>query len=238
MGGIDQLLYRWKEGFYSEPFYACCELLALAIGCYHYKKNKIGKFFLLYITFDLLILIFQNYVLYFSSFPKFISGKIVNATNDLVCLVELLVYYYFFRLVIRSKAVIKLIKLLRVIFFFLFFIYALAFLLTFQQSAQPMAYPLGVVEFIFLIIPCFRYFVELFIITPSLDLFKKPSFWITTGIFFYSAISIPLYSVIEYLLVNNYRYYISATMILFSLPFGINFLFLSKSFMCKKNLTI
>ncbi len=98
-------------------------------------------------------------------------------------------------------------------------------------------YYLGVIEFFFLIVPCVFYFAELFSKPSAKSLFQRPSFWITTGIFFYTFISIPYYFIIEYLLKSNYHYYYEFNVIFFAIPYGITFLFLSKAFTLKTELT-
>ena len=72
----------------------------------------------------------------------------------------------------------------------------------------------------------------------KIKLFERPSFWIVTGIFFFSFLSMP-YHLLFSLLVESkheWRYILAAA--LFYLPYIMNFVLLIKAFSCKKPLTI
>lgn len=96
---------------------------------------------------------------------------------------------------------------------------------------------LGVLEFILILPFCILYFIQVLDKISELNLAERPSFWIVTGIFFFSAISIPYYLLENFFLKSKFefRYILSATF--YYLPFSINFIFLSKAFLCKKTLT-
>lgn len=49
---------------------------------------------------------------------------------------------------------------------------------------------------------CILYFNNLFKDNPKLNLKSEPSFWIVTGLFFYSAITLPEYAIYDYLRKN------------------------------------
>jgi hypothetical protein len=237
MNGWEKMFANWHIRYYDELFMFVCELTAIIFGLIYQRKNRIGQFFIFYIILDISILIFDNYLHDFSG----LTGKEFNnsllISNSLSFLGEIAAYFFFFQLTLRNKLIKHSISVLRIVFIIL----VLAHLLNVFVIHRPLTgndmYYLGAVELLFLIIPCLFYFIELFSKPSVKGLFQRPSFWITTGVFFYSFISIPMYSIIDYLLKSKYQYYNEVTWLLFSFPFGISFLFLSKAFTLKTELT-
>lgn len=238
MNGWEKMLEDWNERYYDVPFMFVCEASAIILGLIYQRKNRIGQFFICYTIIDISILIFMEYIYFFTDVNKEQRKFIEYNSNSISFLCELLAYYFFFQQVIRNSLIKKIIYVLRIIFISLTIFHLLNLtLFHFQITGKNDTYYLGIIEFFFLIIPCLFYFTELFTKPSAKNLFQRPSFWITTGIFFYTFISIPYYLIIQYLDSTKYQFSTELIVLLFSLPFGISFLFLSKAFLCKTELT-
>jgi hypothetical protein len=238
MNGWEKMFEGWHKEYYGDPFMFICELIAIVLGLVYQRKNKAGQFFIWYTVLDISILVFNNYFKYFSGHTNKEFSNSLTVTNSFSFLGEILAYYFFFQLTLQNRLIKQWISILRVIFI----IVALVHLLNttvFHVSIASIRnmYYLGAIEFFFLIIPCFFYFAELFSKPSEKALFQRPSFWITTGIFFYTFFSIPYYFIVDYLSKSEYQYYYELSVALFSIPYGITFLFLSKAFLCKTELT-
>lgn len=214
------------------------ELLAIVIGIIYVRKQKIGLLFLLYLGFDFLILNVDIFLISFLERTDKLAFKFVVIGNSLISAVELFIYNYFFYKVIQNKRIRFALKLTS-------FSFTLLLILTLFNIQFGLLWTTGYstkvlssIGFIFLLIPCSVFYFEIINIKSGINLQDRPSFWITTGIFFYAMISIPYYLVDMYFLREQYEYRTALSVALFIIPFSINFLFLIKAFVCKRSLTI
>ncbi len=214
------------------------ELATLIIGLLYVRKEKSGRLFIAYIAFDFCILLA---VLYMETNLR-ISRKFYSyfqfTSNTLVAYVELLVYFYFFKKILKGNRINILLTRLSVIYSIIIIIFlATKFGIDITRYSY-IAYMTGAIEFVFMLVPCVYYFLHLFKVNSPLPLTNRPSFWIVTGIFFFSLISIPYYLLNRYFFStqNELRYLFNA--VLYFIPFTANFIFLIKAFLCKKPLTI
>jgi hypothetical protein len=238
MNGWEKMLESWPKTYYDDPFMFVCELTAIILGIIYQRKNRIGQFFICYAILDISILIFDYYLLYFSNLSRKEFSYSLLFTNSISFLGEILAYLFFFQLTLKNKLIKRAIPFLRLIFIVLLLFHFLnALLFHIPIAGINDMYYLGVIEFFFLIAPCFFYFAELFSRPSPISLFRRPSFWITTGIFFYTFISIPYYFITDYLDKSKYQYQGELAVLFFALPYGLTFLFLSKAFLCKTELT-
>jgi hypothetical protein len=236
MNGWEKMFDRWQKEYYSEPFYLACQILAIILGLIYQRKNKVGQFFILFILIDFTVLNLLFYLDYFSGINKKIYNEIVGVLNSLCFLSEFLAYYYFFRQTLHSKKAKTVLKIMRIVFVLLALLYLFnAFI--FKIRPITTMYYLGAMEYLFLLFPCLVYFYELFTLPSLQNLLQRPSFWITSGIFFISFLSIPYYTIISYIDYHRSQYTYPLNAALFILPLGITFLFLSKAFACKTELT-
>ena len=238
MGDLEKLiryLERKNYGDFITPFF---ELIAIIIGLLYVRKEKLRILFLVYLIFDFLIFLCDIYLDAFSSFTKKEIDFFIGLTNNLISLVELLVYFYFFSNILRNRTIIKLMKISAMIF-----IVIIGLLVTTKYSFLTNRFPyitdlIGTIEFLLLILPCFVFFYELFQDDSAIKLHRRPSFWIVTGIFFYSVMSVPYFMITHFIASNLVNYFSLTYLLLFSIPFTINFIFLTRAFLCKKVLTI
>lgn len=231
------LTKRWERFYYAEVLLILTELIALILGLIYARKDKAGKWFIFYIAFDFCMIMIGYY---FEFGPEKLQSHkryFTAYANTMVSLVELLVYNHFFRMVLKDKRIKLLLKLIN----WLFLIIVVIFIITrFEFISFRYSYIsniLGVFEFVLLLPFCILYYIQTFNKISALSLSERPSFWIITGIFFFSAISIPYYLLENFFrtIKFEFRHILAATF--YFMPFIINFIFLSKAFICKKALT-
>jgi len=235
MTGFEKLINLLEKDYYGFLFMAFCVMTAISTCLLFFRKNTISLFFLIYFILDFAMLVFYCYTI--SSEPNSNLKTLTFISNTIISLVEFLVYYYFFLKIIHNKAVIKLMKLFRVAFVSIIIIFTItSFNLQINQNYYS-SNILTVMEFMLLLPPCFVYFYQLFKSDPIIILTQRPSFWIVTGIFFYTLISIPYYLLSRFVYNNEYEYRHVLDLVFFYAPISANFIFLTKGFLCKRTLT-
>lgn len=235
---IERLFQFWEINYYTYPLLLIAEFIAL-IAIIRYKENSnTKKLFFVYVLVEFLLAITDNFLLIApkSSF-KFVY-YFLNITNPIISLLELAAYFYYFRIFFKSRKIRNLLLTL----FSIYFLIILAFLLTGFKFISPrlnyISNIVSVIEFCFLLPPCFFYFLKIMNSHSEMKLFKRPSFWIVTGIFFNSIISIPHYLIGPFYISNNFENRNILVAIFLYFPYAINFILLSKAFLCKKTLMI
>jgi hypothetical protein len=237
--GILESIWRVLElQFYGPLVVAILEVVAIILGLIFVRRDNTGIFFICYLAFDFIVL-FGDVYLSISPLSIYLH-QFTHITNALISLVELLIYYYFFIQVIKTKAVINALRIFRLIFITLVSIYVITKFDFISNRYSYISYLLGASEFLLLLPPCFVYYYELLKHDQSLifNLYERPSFWIITGIFFYSVTTMPYFLINKFMADNHSEYVRLMGFLFFYLPFSINFIFLSKAFICKKTLTI
>lgn len=234
----DKLVDNFSKYHFTILITFIIELTALVIVIIYGRKSKIGRAFIFYISLDFCFLIIDQILKSHPGVPKKFYLSFLNNSNTLISLVEMLVYSYFFSSVLQRNKMKVLIKILSLLFTLIVIIY---FISGFSFLTSRIGYVsdiVGVVEFIFLLPFCLFYFYTLLNNNSEIKLFDRPSFWIVTGIFFYSFISIPFYLINKYLSNNYAIIWVNTAPTLYYLPFAFNFVFLIKAFLCKRALTI
>ena len=214
------------------------ELVALITSLVYVRKQRIGQLFILYILLDITVLLIDFYLFSFGEKNKTARSIFISYANASIGLIELVAYFNFFKHVLKNRLIVKTMSALEILFVIIMLLYFMTGFKFLSERLGYISYLIGVIEFIFLLLPCAIFFYEIINNDSILTLAERPSFWVTTGIFFYAFISIPFYLLSRYFLGSEYKlqYILAAT--LFNIPYSINFIFLIKAFLCKKNLTI
>jgi len=232
-------LIKFLEGkSYGDLIMPIFELTAIVIGLLFVRRQRVGIFFLSYLTFDLIMWVCDTYV---QMSPDFSTQQItlfVGQTNILIALFELSVYFYFFSKILRSKAIIRIMTIVATVFTLIIIVFTTTRFSFLTERFYYVTNLIEVIEFVLLVPPCLLYFHELFNFDPIVNLSQRPSFWIVTGIFFCSVISVPFYLLDRFLTDNRSNYWSLTYLLFFSIPFSVNFIFLTKAFLCKKPLTL
>ena len=234
----NKLIDNFSKYYYTPLLMLIVEATALVIAIIYIRKTKIGKAFIFYITFDFSVLIVDCFLISNPGIaPKFRS-QFMAYINNLIALIELLVYYYFFYILLPNRKIKNLMKALALFFVVIIVVYVITRLNFLTNRFTYISYLIGVTEFIFLLPPCFFYFYNILTVDSEVSLLKRPTFWIVTGILFYSLISIPYYLLNRYLSDRDTQLWSTLQAALYIIPFTLNFAFLIKAFLCKKTLTI
>ncbi len=231
-----KILEDWSKTYYTDTLWIFCTLVALTLGVIYFRKERIHLYFILYITVCLIFIFLWTFVRVIVVPPTIF----IDTINTVFSIIEISFFYYYFNHIINSKKTKRVLNVLLVIFYFfsiLFLLYYINSKFTIVQI-RAFSFHLNIIEFFLLLLPCFAYFLELFTSeTPQSDpLTQKPSFWITTGIFFYILVSLPFLIIGDKLFSNNIDIYF----IMYSIHYislSILFLCFAKAFSCKKTLT-
>src|SRR5262245_40700061 len=117
MDWFEKLIIHFQKDYFVDPMMAFFEIIAIVTVLLFARKDKIGMFFVGYLVFDFTILLIDNYMGLSAQFTKRDINHFRILTSPVISLVELLVYYYFFKKTIQNVSVVKTIKLLLLIFF-------------------------------------------------------------------------------------------------------------------------
>jgi hypothetical protein len=239
MTGWEKWANFYQRIFYTPAVYISCVVIAIIAGFIFHRKSKLGKLFLLYLSLDLVIYILDVYVRNFSTLSGKEKGLFFDTTNVLICFTELNIYICFFEEISLYQKIRKLFPFFRLIFLVTTFLYGINLIKLFRFIAPAkFADYIAVAEFLILLLPSFTYYIKLFSENPKEILLDRPSFWITTGILLFSILSIPFYLIGYYLFSYKYKYYTEISAVLFYVPLAINYILLSKAFLCRKPLTV
>ena len=235
---FENLFNKFQENYYSEFILLIVEITALIIAITYARTYKTGKLFIIYIAFDLSIFLIDLYIMNNSEISIKFTSLFLRTTNTLIALIELLVYYYFFSKVIKSTRLKKVLIIISILYSLIVCSFLFINFISITARLPYIAKVIGALEFCLLLLVCIFYFIWLLQNVSSEPLLNRPSFWIMSGIFFYSIFSIPYYLISNYLFLNRIANQNILVALFYYLPFSINFIFLSKSFLCKKPLTI
>jgi hypothetical protein len=234
MEKLAQILFRWEKYYYAEPVMAVMEAFTITCFFIYPRKDDTSWLFLIYLLVDL-GLFFTEFLIAVSST---LTNKFIGISNVSVTSLEFISYIYFFKIVLKNKASKFLINFFIIAFAFLVIYYITELSQHFLRTTMYLPDTINIFEFLFLMPCAFIYYWELFQLKPILSLFQRPSFWITTGILIFSAISMPFYLLKNqfFSTANSYRYLFSA--LFFYFPFILNSLFICRAFLCRRPLII
>lgn len=188
-----------------------------------------------------------------AGFLLFLSGRIrfalytgkesttryLETGNVIFALIEYAVFYYYFKTVLRAKLIkafmlIAMIVLVAVSSLFLFSVFfSNATGSRIMQLSDLIISP----ELIFLGILCLCYYLELLRKRPSTNLSTSPSFWIVTGLFFYTLVIPPFFLIISDDFEIQHRTVFDILAVLHYISFAFLFLAITKAILCRKPLT-
>jgi hypothetical protein len=132
----------------------------------------------------------------------------------------------FFLALLQTETPPKIMNVLNVCFLVVLGV-VLLFCYSAQNAYQALGYAnLGKCVF------CIYYFYGLFKNLPKVDLWYEPSFWIVTGLLFYSAISTPIYLSINIFLKNHFKDLIGILFPLTNIAIIIMHLLFLKGYLC------
>lgn len=238
MFNFNPLFAEFRNLYFTVLIMAIVELITIIIAFRHKQNDKLWIAFTIYLSADFLILIAG---LIFKTLPTFTAAfrsTYHNYTNTIVALVELTCYYFYFYHTLNNSIYKKAIKILGVLFTLLVLLYLSGLYNYVSYRFNYLTNLLGTLEFILILPFCLAYFKQVLTTTSKSKILNRPSFWITTGIFFFCIFSIPGYLLYDYIRVNLYNFRNQFLAIFYYIPFTINFIFLAKAFSLKKDLSV
>lgn len=229
---------EFASRFYTQPLLGLVELLAILIGMKFVWNDNFGKLFICYLATDLIFNFADWYMMANKSFTRKEVTTFTQHTNTIIALIELNVYYIFFRKVIIQKRVLTLLYNIALFFSVSWIAISILNLQFISKNNYYGSYIFYTIEIAFLLPPSVIYLLQILKVNSEQSLFQRPSFWISIGIFFFSTISIPCYLLLSYLLKNGKAFIPVIEAILYYTPLIINVMFITKAFLCKRPLTI
>lgn len=231
---LKKVLQDAETTFYVIYFVLFSQIVSIAISLYYLNREKYAKLFFLY-SFSAFLLMITNHILVLLPATQYI----VESSNMIFSFIEYLVFFLFFRKLLSSELVKKIMTSFLVLYALLVAGFS-TYILYWKPAPH---FIMKVSDFIispelfFLACLCLVYYFELFRKKPLYDLKSSPSFWITTGLFIYCIVIVPFFLISDELLaIQKAFYYEAYTVHYFS--FGCLFLAISRAFLFKKALTL
>lgn len=232
---ISQLITHFKNTWFLEILVLLLNFLALYL-CQKKSPKCLVFLFKLYFLTNILVLT-SSWIL--TTTLNFYATKrlIYNSLNTIISLIEFLTYMTFFGVIIKRPHLKPYFKFSVSVFYILEILYFFTRFSFLTDRSRYVYSLLNVIEFLILIPPCLFYYYDLFNTSTAISLSSKPSFWIVTGIFTFSVISIPFYLLDPLLWDIKARDREIIGIFLFQLPIIINLSLLIRGLVCKKTLT-
>jgi len=235
---MQEIIEDWHSHFYTSVVQLIVLIIVLIISLILRKKFKQLKYFPVYAITLLLdyLFLYLSYVAkdveYHSDFFRGFSAYV----DYLFTLFELIIFSHFYYYVINAIIVKKLILIVNILFA-IFFIYMAVndkyFYPTISEPTQSIVYT---VESIILLFLCSVYFLETFKKIPVVDLKNEPAFWISTGVFFFMACTLP-FSLLENHIHKNYPNSLLTSYTIFHVFYILLFLMIFRAYLCKPGKT-
>ena len=238
MDWFTEVLKNWKAYYYTEPFEIICIIIALIVGLVFAKKDSASLLFLIYTFSGLASILYLIYVTQVSGLESARRSINVSIMNLSVSYIEMVTFMFFFFNILFIKTIKTFIKL-SFLCFTIINLVVLFKVLLFDVSLDYLrktSYAIVGFQLLPLLFLCFTYYYHILNFRAEVDLFKRPSFWITTTLFFYILLLTPFIFIYDELRINHRH----LTKIFFSIhyfSFGIIFIALTYAFLCKKTIT-
>jgi hypothetical protein len=221
---FNEFLKLLSSTYYTVLMMVFFQLIAAIISFIHRKKFQELKYFHIYPLAGLGQSIF--FIISVCSFDKVIGHKIIEASVNIFTLIEVGLFYHLSFQSITIKYFKQIIR-----FSLLTFGIYCSILWIFTNAFTHNSSRLFPIEGIIILIPICFYFINLFKLPPTLNLFNQPSFWINIGMLFAFCCIFPL-NLLEYFLqkfvnTNFYFYYINFV------SYAVLYFFVTRAYLCK-----
>jgi hypothetical protein len=163
-------------------------LLGAIFICAQFNLPQYLRFFYLYplLAFALSLVTITN--TFFYKFSKYF----ISICESLYVILEPIFWGYFFVSFFKNAKTKNLVKIVSSILIFL------TLFLVINSGAKGYNHEVVSINNLSYCFYCSIYFVNLFRADPLLTIYKEPLFWIISGVFFYSAVSLPLFPFSDY----------------------------------------
>jgi hypothetical protein len=230
---MERLLHRWSTTYYTHPLLIIILIVTLVISINRRCIDFSLKFFPFYTSFLLTVYLSEDlYYFLFSLAERKRIFRLDHFLDHIFTLVELLVFADFFKKIIINEKKQKLIQLVTILFTIFFTCSFILGIEEFRDIKHTSINTVYTVEGIILIFFCSLYYHQLFSELPILKLTTEPSFWISTGLFFFTCCTLP-YSLVENYLVRNYELVGINFFSIFLIFYSLLFIMIIKAYLCK-----
>lgn len=235
---LDHLIRYWRKSFFTEPVLLATFILCFIVGTIYHHRQKERLFFLLYFLVGIILFCFNSPILFSHIYHGRKLAVVSEIGNTVFELTEFVAFYIFFTHIFRTKSFRRMARIFLIILSSTIAAFLLAlFWPTYAiDTIRKHSLVINVIEFFSLAIMCLAYFYELFTAAPHINLFRRPSFFITSSTFFYSVSLIPFFLIANDMNKNRSSFY----HILFACHFlllTIVLLSLLKAFLWRKPIT-
>jgi len=227
-----------QENYFITAYIFILEITAAILALRNFKKQYLVRLFVLFLLCDALFLFCDILFLSTPSLPKQFKFKFITVTNTIIGFIELVAYYSYFKKLLDNHIITKSINIIQSIMFILTLLMISLIIIKPLYTMEYFANVLGGLELVLLIPPCIFYFRKLLNTESDRKLFSRPSFWISGGLFFYSASVIPYYLIKQYLNTIHHPLRSDIATAFFYTPIIINIIFLIFAFRWKRDIMI
>jgi len=220
-----------QSTFYTPVFLYFSLLTSIIIQVFFRLQTKIHFIITLY-TISAFACLLLTDILFFARLT--LNPQFNESINVVFANIELLTFLYYFHKIFNSKGFLK----FSVICIFVDVVASYYFLTSLNMASSDFRLRSDYViifELVTLTVCCLMFYYFLLNYKENKDWLNSPSFWITTGLFFYAIISIPLFIITTRLIETNkdlYRTLFGVHYIFLS----ILYLFIAKAFVWRKDL--
>lgn len=154
-------------------------------------KPKLPKYLRVFYLYPLLGLVISLVTITNTFFYEF-SKYFISVCESLYVILEPIFWGYFFLLFFENTKTKSLVKIISSI------LILLTLILVINSGGKGYNHEVMSINNLSYCFYCTIYFVNLFRTDPVLKIYNEPVFWIISGVFFYSAVSLPLFPFSDY----------------------------------------
>ncbi len=231
---MQNLIEFWKDYYYIEPILDIVLCVTLIISLKKRKKFNNLYYIPLYILSLLLVCIFN--ALHSLSYAYHLQGLFrgfADYLDYIFTLTELIIFSHFYYNLTNNTTIKKLIVPINLgvfTFFVSLFITDKEFYKSISEKTQNVTYT---TEGVILLLLCLSYFIELFKKPPILKLKNEPAFWVSTGLLFFLACTLP-FSLLENYIREQHSNLLFWTYPIFYIFYILLFLMIIRAYLCKQ----
>jgi hypothetical protein len=231
---MQHILYYWKGQFYTPLIKDIILIVTLWIAIKNRGKFPILKYMPVY-TFTLLLASLALISAWIASdlgfYPEFFFG-LDGYIDYLFTLVEMVIFSHFYYQLIKNRVVKRIILITNVLFIGFFVYMAIPVNGRYSDISEEKQAVVYTIESLILLFPCIYYVIELFKKQPTPTLKNQPEFWVSTGILFFMACTLP-YSLLENYISKNIDSTTMAWYSIFHVFYILLFLMIIRAYLCK-----
>ncbi len=227
---MQELIKKLGDQYYTDLILIGVLLASLFVGIKKRKNFKILKYFPIYII-SLLIALSLNKLTVFADLRKWVL-PIACYVDYFFTLLELIIFSHFYYYIINNSIIKKSILVTNGLFVFLFLYMGLIDKEFYQNISEATQSKVYTIEGVILLALCVFYFFELFKKLPFLNLRNEPAFWISTGLLFFMACTLP-FSFLENYIGNYLPHLYDLLYPIFYVFYILLFATITRAYLCK-----